>query len=222
MISAFPGTINFSLEKLTNKGSNRLKDYFYTLSLFYNIPIKKIFITSLFILSVCSIMVFALGRKPSEVNEEGVKTDGIVIHCATDKTVYSKYDAMIFTVTIKNDRNEELFSEKIFSDYVEPSSAVSLIAVDEEETRYSGYVGNRTDPGEDFEHYSVKILPKKMLIFTFYHRDLQKPILENDKSFSEISDRPGSYTIYAQIQQDLFKTKFPLVSNKIKITVTKK
>lgn len=183
---------------------------------------KKIIINSLCILVACSSIVYALGKKPSKVSKEGVKTDDIILHLASEKGVYSKYDTLTFVVTIENDKDKELISEKIFSDYVEPTSAVSLIAVDEKGTRYSGYGGNRTDPGEDFEHYAITILPKKMLIFTFYHRELRMPVFENDKPFAEISDRQGTYTIHAQIQQDLFKTKAPLVSNKIKITVTKK
>ena len=60
------------------------------------------------------------------------------------------------------------------------------------------------------------------MIFNIYHRELRKPIFQGDRPFAEISDRPGTYTIHAQVKQDLFSTKYPLVSNKIKITITKK
>jgi len=183
---------------------------------------KKRIVYSLGILSICATIVCALGRKPSKVDIEGVKTGDIILHCASDKSVYPRYDTLIFMLTIKNESSKELVSEKIFSDYVEPSSAVSLIAVDEKGNRYSGFVGNRTDPGKDFDHYAIKIFPKKMLIFNFYHRDLRIPVFANDKPFAAISDRPGSYTVHAQIKKGLFNTKTPLISNKITITVSKK
>lgn len=167
-------------------------------------------------------MLYAMGRSPRQDVKEGVTTDGIVLYLASDKQVYSRYDSIIFFFSIVNKRGEKLMSEKIFSDYVEPTSAVALIALDREGNRYSGYGGNRTDPGEEFDHYAITIMPKKILTFNLFHRELREPLYESDKSFTHISDRPGTYTINALIQKDFLNTNFPLVSNKITIIVNKK
>ena len=181
---------------------------------------NKILILCLFIF--CVALIFAAGKKPPEKLKDGITTEGLNLCLASGQKAYTKFDAVLFAFSIYNEREKVVSSEKIFSDFVEPASAVALIAIDEEGTRYSGYAGNRTDPGEDYDHHEIMILPKKEMVFSFYHRDLRNSLFAHDKPFTALSDRVGTYTLHAQISKDIFKTKLPLVSNKITITITKK
>lgn len=165
--------------------------------------------------------LFSMGRDPADKLPDGITTDGIMLYLASDKPVYGKYDTIIFAFALLNTREEKVESRKIFSAYVEPSSVVALIAIDEKGNRYSGYVGNRTDPGDDFDHYAIEIHPKKVLSFSFYHRDLRKPLYENDRSLTQISDRIGTYTIHARVRKDFLSTQHSLLSNTFTIQVIK-
>lgn len=51
--------------------------------------------------------------------------------------------------------------------------------------------------------------------------DLRKPLYENDRSLTQISDRIGTYTIHARVRKDFLSTQHPLLSNKFTISVEK-
>ncbi|MBD3272409.1 MAG: hypothetical protein GF384_07735 [Elusimicrobia bacterium] len=164
---------------------------------------------------------FGMGRKKPASIRDGITTNGVLLHLTSDQETYARFDSILFSVTMYNERTTTIESEKIFSDYVEPSSIVSLIAVDEQGNRYSGHAGNRTDPGDDFTHYSIQVLPNKTIQFNFYHRELTKPVTPADEPLALMSDRIGPYTVHAEISSEFLSSDKPLLSNTIQLSIHK-